>query len=243
MLAEISVMGTVFTLSIEEDAQLDGGWEPLVEGARAELERLDKIFSTYRDDSEVSRARRGERILHSFEFEEVISLCELARELSGGYFDPWAVPGGFDPSGLVKGWATERILQMLIDAGATEAVVNGGGDVAIHSDEPINVGVRHPYVADRLCAVVRCNTAVATSGLYERGCHVINPGGGELGAYAATIVGAPLYLADALATAAIAGGDRVLERIGEAGEFRGFLITFDGMLHSLPGTVLSPAEA
>ncbi|WP_081901023.1 FAD:protein FMN transferase [Ferrimicrobium acidiphilum] len=242
MLAEIATMGTVFTLSIGEGDQIDGGWDRMVDRATDELGRLDRVFSTYRDDSEVSRLRRGERGVESSEVEEVVALCELARELSDGYFDPWAVPGGFDPSGLVKGWATERILQMLIDAGAAEAVVNGGGDIAIHSSEPINVGIRHPFVADRLCAVVKCNTAVATSGLYERGCHVINPAGGELGAFAATIVGAPLYLADALATAVIAGGDRVLEQIGYAGEFHGLLITFDGMLHALPGTVFSPEE-
>ncbi|WP_298336651.1 FAD:protein FMN transferase [Ferrimicrobium sp.] len=249
MLAEIVTMGTVFTLSAadqidEEDGkQIEVGWESLVERARAELGRIDAVFSTYRSDSEVSRLRRGERSVHSDELDEVIALCEVARELSDGYFNPWAVPGGFDPSGLVKGWAAERILGMVIATGATEAVVNGGGDIAIHSDTLINVGIRHPHHADRLCGVVQTNSAVATSGLYERGCHVVNPVGDELGAFAATIVGAPLYLADALATAVIAGGVRVLERIGQVGSFRGLLITSDGIMQTLPGTLLSCIEA
>ena len=28
--------------------------------------------------------------------------------MSGGWFDPWAMPGGVDPTGLVKGWAVDR---------------------------------------------------------------------------------------------------------------------------------------
>ncbi|WP_298207809.1 FAD:protein FMN transferase [Ferrimicrobium sp.] len=248
MLAEIATMGTVFTLSVADQNgaetvdHIEGGWELLVERATTELARIDAVFSTYRSDSEVSRWRRGERGVCSDDLDEVISLCETARDLSDGYFDPWAVPGGFDPSGLVKGWAAERVLGMMVTAGVSEAVVNGGGDIAIHSDTPINVGIRHPHHADRLCGVVQTNTAVATSGLYERGCHVVNPFGGELGAFAATVVGAPLYLADALATAVIAGGMRVLERIGQEGSFRGLLITHDETMHALPGTVLSLAD-
>ncbi|MGC9156307.1 MAG: FAD:protein FMN transferase [Ferrimicrobium sp.] len=243
MLTEIVTMGTVFTLSASGDDEVESGWESLVERATAELGHIDTVFSTYRSDSEVSRLRRGERSLHSDELDEVIALCEVARELSDGYFDPWAVPGGFDPSGLVKGWAAERVLGMMIATGATEAVVNGGGDIAIQSVTPINVGIRHPLHADRLCGVVQTNTAVATSGLYERGCHVVNPLGDELGAFAATVVGAPLYLADALATAVIAGGVRVLERIGQVGSFRGLLITSDGIMQTLPGTLASYTEA
>ena len=31
-----------------------------------------------------------------------------ARDASGGWFDPWAMPGGYDPTGLVKGWAVHN---------------------------------------------------------------------------------------------------------------------------------------
>ena len=33
-----------------------------------------------------------------------------APSASGGWFDPWAIPGGVDPTGLVKGWAVEQAL-------------------------------------------------------------------------------------------------------------------------------------
>ncbi len=239
MLAEIPFMGTVFTLEFEGDGRAQSESSALVAEVTNELERIDRTFSTYRTNSEVSHFRRHEHGTHSESFDEVFALCELARELSDGFFDPWAVPGGYDPSGLVKGWAGERALALLIDAGAEKAVVNAGGDIAIHSAEPINIGVRHPREADRLCAVVQSNTAVATSGLYERGCHIVNPLGAELGAYAATVVGAPLYLADALATAVVAGGEQVLAKIAQQRQFRGLLVTVDGVLRAIPGTMVT----
>jgi len=238
MLAEIATMGTVITLTVDDDSQLLAIWNDLVNEVTHELERIDDTFSTYRVNSEVSRFRRGEGVVHSEDFDEVLVLCEVARELTDGYFDPWAVPGGYDPSGLVKGWAGERALALLIDAGANEAIVNAGGDIAIHASNPVNVAIRHPEEADRVCGVVQSTTGVATSGLYERGCHIVNPFGDELSAVAATVVGAPLYLADAFATALIAGGDEVLAEMARQGQFRGCYITPDLIMHAIPGTLV-----
>ena len=39
--------------------------------------------------------------LHIIDVREVWDLCLRAKFLSDGAFDPWAVEGGFDPSGLV----------------------------------------------------------------------------------------------------------------------------------------------
>ncbi len=41
-----------------------------------------------------------------------------------------AMPGGVDPTGLVKGWAVARALDVLRLGGVTGALVNGGGEVA-----------------------------------------------------------------------------------------------------------------
>ena len=37
-----------------------------------------------------------------------MSACLAARQLSGGWFDPWAMSGGFDPTGYVKGGAVSE---------------------------------------------------------------------------------------------------------------------------------------
>ena len=61
--------------------------------------KVDMDFSTYKSDSEVSRIRRGglEVADVSDDVKEVWKLCESARELTLGAFDPWKVIGGFDP--------------------------------------------------------------------------------------------------------------------------------------------------
>ena len=80
--------------------------------AEARLRWVDDVFSTWKPESPVSRLRRGEIGLGDAppEVAEVLELCRRAREASDGWFDPWAMPGGVDPTGLVKGWAVERAL-------------------------------------------------------------------------------------------------------------------------------------
>ena len=53
------------------------------------LERVDRVFSTYRDDSAVSRLRRDEPVSTEDDavVEEVLGRCEAAWELTDGWFD------------------------------------------------------------------------------------------------------------------------------------------------------------
>src|ERR1039457_6085063 len=89
---------------------------------------------------------------------EVLDLCENARRVSGGWFDPWAMPAGVDPTGLVKGWAVERALAVLQEAGMEAAMVNGGGDIAVFGaparGQAWRVGIRHPWRAGALGAIL-----------------------------------------------------------------------------------------
>ena len=48
---------------------------------------------------------------------QVVGLCEQAKLASAGWFDPWGLPGGFDPTGLVKGWAAHEAARVLEAAG------------------------------------------------------------------------------------------------------------------------------
>ena len=110
--------------------------------------------------------------------------CALARERSGGWFDPWALPGGVDPTGLVKGWAAARALDVLRRAGVSSAMVSAGGDVAtLGHPEARSAPVRgasaitHPWDPDGLAGVVEVcgGGAVCTSGTYARGAHLLRP--------------------------------------------------------------------
>ena len=71
------------------------------------------------------------------------------------------------------------------------------------------VGIQHPTMRDRVAAIVEGNDlAVATSGAYARGDHVLDPhtGAPPVGVASVTIAGGELATADAYATAAFAMG-------------------------------------
>jgi FAD:protein FMN transferase len=177
-----------------------------VELAFAWLREVDAIFSTYREDSDISRLDRGEIRLADCrpEVDEVLTAClELERATSG--FFSVRPAGRLDPSGYVKGWAVAGAAARLDGAACC---INAGGDV-IARGRRWRVGIRHPLQLDRLAAVLEVeDLAVATSGEYERGAHIIDPHTGRppVGLLSVTIVGPDLALADAYATAAFAMG-------------------------------------
>jgi len=233
------VMGTVFSFTaVHGDLPPDAVRAALAAACR-ELQHCDALFSTWDPGSPVSRFRRGEAALGQMppEFNEVMRECRAAKQASGGWFDPWAMPGGFDPTGLVKGWAAERALAELRGAGLAGALINGGGDVAAFGSpadgQRWRVGIRHPWRADALACVIEVGqgpAAVATSGPYERGAHLIDPATGEPASRAAsaTVTGPSLALADALATGLAVGGDEALAVVAGLDGYAAYLIRPDG---------------
>ena len=80
----------------------------------------DATFSTYKEDSEISRLNRGELALAAAhpDVREVLDRCEALRFETNGYFDMRAATAdAIDPSGLVKGWAVDRAASILDEAG------------------------------------------------------------------------------------------------------------------------------
>ncbi len=190
-----------------------GAAEELLDEVFAWLRFVDATFSTYDPRSEICRLNRGElsRSEAHPDVRAVLARCDELRAATGGAFDARApLPGGLDPTGLVKGWAAERAAALLEQAGARRFLVDAGGDVVLRGG-PWRVGIRHPRQRDRLAAVLELHdAAVATSGAYERGAHIVDPRTGRpaTGALSVTIVGPDLGTADAYATAAFAMGER-----------------------------------
>jgi thiamine biosynthesis lipoprotein len=206
------VMGTVVSFDVPFAARHDGSLDDAVKW----LHWVDRVFSPYRPDSDVSQLADGVLTVEGCapEMAEVIEACAFLRELSGGYFtaSPW---GRFDPSGYVKGWAVERAAAILSAAGSASHLVNGGGDVQCvgglpgTTPAPWRVGIADPFTRGRLAVVVEAvDCGVATSGTAERGAHIANPrtGGPAEGLASITVTGPSLALADACATAAFAMG-------------------------------------
>ena len=230
------VMGTVFSFTaVHGDLPPDAVRAALAAACRL-LHRCDALFSTWDPASPVSLLRRGEAALGQMppEFTEVLRECRAAKQASGGWFDPWAMPGGFDPTGLVKGWAAGQALEELRSAGLSGALINGGGDVAVFGSPADGhrwrVGIRHPWRADALACVIEADAAVATSGRYERGAHLIDPATGRPASRAAsaTVTGPSLALADALATGVAVGGDEALAVVAGLDGYAAYLIRPDG---------------
>jgi len=184
--------------------------------------RVDELFSTWRTGTEIMRIGRGELASADAapEVQEVLALSEQMRLETDGAFDIRAAaragvppaPGRapLDPSGVVKGWAVERAGVILRDAGAECFMINAGGDVVTRGapagSDGWRIGIQHPWERDRVAAVVRArDMAVATSGRYERGDHVLDPRTGKpaTGFASVTVVGADLAVADAFATAVV----------------------------------------
>jgi thiamine biosynthesis lipoprotein len=229
-------MGTVFSLTVVPGDHPQAALRSLLVAACEPLHRADALFSTWNGNSPVSLLRRGEASLAELpaDVAEVVAECHAARAASGGWFDPWAMPGGFDPTGLVKGWAAEHALAVLRENGVPGGLVNGGGDIAAFGSpapgQVWRVGVAHPWRRGSLAAVIETDAAVATSGCYERGPHLIDPGTGRPASRAAsaTVTGPRLSLTDALATAVAVAGDAALPLVSAVEGYAAYLIRPDG---------------
>ena len=202
------------------------------------LRSVDERFSTYRDDSLVTRIRGGETTLVNADpdLTEVLELCEQVRLRSDGVFDVWSHHGdGLDPSGLVKGWSIDRGADILRAAGARNFCINAGGDVLAigqaSSGVAWRVGIRHPVEADKVAAVVcASDLAVATSGAYERGEHILNPLDDDAPRQllSVTVAGPSLTFADAYATAAFAMGEYGVDWVARLVDYSGYVVTAHG---------------
>jgi len=230
------VMGTVVSFDVRAGASGDVAARQGLRRACATLHRADAVFSTWKTHSPLSRLRRREITVDEApaEVAEVLERCASARRASGGWFDPWALSGGVDPTGLVKGWAAQRALADLRQAGVESAMVNAGGDIIVcgrpDPGRPWRVGIRHPDDAGQCLSVITVTAAVATSGTYERGAHVLDPRTRRpaTGTVSATVVGPDLALADALATGLVAAGADGLENVAGLSGYSAMIVASDG---------------
>jgi thiamine biosynthesis lipoprotein len=241
----LEVMGTVVTIDLYTDpAAASGEIAGLVDRACHSLRAADDVFSTWKADSPISRLRRGQitTAMAPPEVGEVLDLCATARELSGGWFDPWALPGGVDPTGYVKGWAAQRALATLAAPFVVGAIVNAAGDIAsfggLDQSQPFRFGIVDPFAHRQLLCVVDGTRALATSGAYERGLHLMDPHTGSIAAKvaSASVSGPDLGLADALATAvAVAGEEKGLSMVAAIDGYEAMIVTLDGTMRQTAG--------
>lgn len=237
------LMGTVFSVHLighVDDARADAS----VQAFFAEIDELERIFSPFLAESEISRMRRGELLPEGADprVGEVAEACRAAEIATGGRFSAtWR--GGFDPTGYVKGWAVDRaggahLAPLLELPGAIAVGVGAGGDIRTWTAPGAawswHVGIADPRRPGEVLATVDLvSGAVATSGVAERGAHIIDPRTGEpaLGALSVTVVAGTLALADVWATAGMVAGTADLSWTGAEGIDSGFVVPQEGAVH------------
>ena len=209
--------------------------------ALASLREADRVFSTYRSDSFVSRLDSGELSLAECppEVAEVLAIAEQARVESGGAFDVRRPgPDGrivLDPSGVVKGWVVDRAFRAFDDLVETDVCLSAGGDLVcrtrVSGSPGWRIGIEDPHDPRRTVAVVPVyNGAVATSGLAHRGAHIVDPrtGGTPNALASVTVVGPELAWVDIEATTGFVLGDSARSWLERRPGRAGVLVHADG---------------
>ncbi len=210
-----------------------------VAAAYQELARMDRVFSTWQPDSQVSRLRRGELAVTDCDVlvAQAQQLGQEARRRTAGAFTTWLPDRDgvvrFDPTGLVQGWAVQRAGAELAGLAGISWCINAGGDVLAgrHAHVPPvgadaaawRVGVEDPSDRTRVVRVVPLvRGGVATSGTAARRAHLVDPGTGRPvdRRGSTTVVGPDLLWADIWATALFVGGSRTRAAFAGAGDYR-----------------------
>lgn len=226
------IMGMPITVEItdSEDTQL-------LASTFAFFDAVDRRYSTYKDDSEITQINNGmPRSDWSPEMQEIMQLCEETKQETDGYFDI-KHDGKLDPSGLVKGWSIWEAAKQLEKRGIRNFYIEAGGDIQAQGvnskHEPWSVGIRNPFNTDEIIKTLHIhNHGVATSGTYIRGQHIYNPHQPEEaphGVQSLTVVAANIYEADRFATAAFAMGMNGIAFIEQRDGLEGYLVDDSGM--------------
>jgi thiamine biosynthesis lipoprotein len=234
------IMGMPVAVMIVDEG-LDEQKEQAIEQVFEYFRYVDATFSTYKEDSEISRINRGEiqESNYSKDMQEVFALSEKTKQETHGYFDIRTPEGVYDPSGLVKGWSIYHAAEMLAALGYTDFYVDAGGDIEARGHNatgtPWVVGIRDPFSDDKtdiVKTVSLANHGMATSGTYIRSQHIYDPHQGRAAlreVASMTVIGPNVYEADRFATAAFAMGTKGIQCIEKVPGLEGYMISPEGI--------------
>ncbi len=188
----IAAMGTVISIRASGRGTADA-----VREAASEIQRLDRRWSRFRPDSEVSRlnAAPGRWVTVGPDTEDMLVTAMRLREQACGAFDITAgspagparqlqhAPGGLfrlaagtrvDPGGIGKGCAAQRVVALLRGHGVTSALASFGQSSIGLLGRPAGrdawrIGIRVPRRhTGRICRTLVVDSGfISTSGDYE----------------------------------------------------------------------------
>jgi thiamine biosynthesis lipoprotein len=203
----------------------------------------EERFSLYRAESELSAIASGSLLLGEASewLLDTYSEALYWRERTDGAFTPHRPDGVIDLNGIVKAHAI-RDAGRIIAAAASDWILNVGGDVLVggtNGGTPWSVGIVDPADRSALLAAVELispRTAVATSGIAERGDHVWRGGSRAAPDFAqVTVIADDIVTADVLATAIVAGGRTSLDDCTDRWSIDVLAVSRAGELLMTPG--------
>src|SRR6266849_2916838 len=134
-----------------------------VERAFAAVERVHRAMSIQESTSDIARLRSGRRCALDPWTRRVLDRAEEIRAATEGLFDCAACNYALD--GIAKGFAVDRAVECLQDAGIAAGVVNAGGALRVFGDPLEEIHARLPQRPAQLLRIGQLrNAAIATSG-------------------------------------------------------------------------------
>lgn len=180
------------------------------------------------------------------ELESLLSLVEHGQVLLGNTAVTLNPGMMLDFGGIAKGWAGDRAVQVLKDAGISSAILRLGGNIQTMGTKPNgsawNIGIEDPATGGMLAALAVSDLAVVTSGSYQRYFtaegqtyhHIIDPATGrpaDNGLTSVTIIGPSGARCDALSTALfVMGLEQGAQFWRERRDFEAIFVNEDGSI-------------
>lgn len=242
-------MGTGFTFQIEGEPD-DSFLQKMSEAALEILEDANQRFSLYLPESEISRLVSGELDWAKASLTQLTIRDQVAKwhSATAGYFDAKVGTAEYDPSGLVKSWATNNAANFLLANGIRRFTINAGGDVILSPE--LNSEVLSRVGLSNLVSIASSEAgsnivldlkgsqfrAVATSGVSERGEHIWRSDD-SAAIIQVSVIGVDLVEADIWATAIVSGGLAAWSEFLRQPQksLRALVTTREGALFSSPG--------
>jgi len=199
--------------------------------------------------------RKGEYIPSQAEIEQSLSLVDYrlieVDETANTIYLPKAGMR-LDLGGIAKGYAVDKVIEILKAKGITSALINAGGDVRVIGNKPDGtpwrIGVQHPRLADEISAKLSLSQwdTMVTSGDYQRFImkdgirysHILDPRTGrQLSEIASvTIVTNNSEDGDVLSTGVfVLGVEKGLELLKKFPGNEAIIIAVDGRMIITPG--------
>ena len=222
------IYGTTYSIKIAENKS----YSYLDTQIKAELNRIDYVFSTYKPTSEISLINEDPNRVWSDEFRNLFNLSNEISNLSEGAFSPNDA-NGFDFSAIGKGYAIDKIAELMEKNGVNNYFIEIGGEIRAKGlkfseewifgiERPTN-SEKSPYIAFN---VPSKGISIATSGEYREPNHIWGKGPRDL--ISVTVATSDAASADAWATALyVLGKEKGLD-IAEKNNLEVFFITNNG---------------